>query len=44
MRIIVVDNIDDVLKNALSKQLEWGVRLRSKIGGFFNDSQPKQAN
>jgi ATP-dependent Lon protease len=44
MRIIVVDNIDDVLKNALSKQLEWGVRHRSKIGGFFTDTQPKQAN
>ena len=44
MKIIVVDTIDEVLRNALSKQLEWGVRHRNKIGGFFSDSQPKQAN
>jgi hypothetical protein len=44
MKIIVVDTIDEVLKNALSKKLEWGVRHRNKIGGFFSDSQPKQAN
>jgi len=44
MKLIVVDNIEDVLQNALSKQLEWGVRHRTKIGGFFNDSQPKRAN
>ncbi len=44
MKLIVVDTIDEVLRNALSKQLEWGVRHRNKIGGFFSDSQPKRAN
>ncbi len=44
MKIVVVDTIDEVLRNALLKQLEWGVRHRNKIGGFFSDSQPKQAN
>ena len=44
MKLVVVDSIDDVLKNALSKQLEWGVRHRNKLGGFFTDTQPKRAN
>ena len=42
--IIVVDNMDEVLRHALARQLEWGVRHRNKIGGFFRDSQSKRAN
>jgi ATP-dependent Lon protease len=44
MSIVVVGTIDEVLKHALSKELQWGIRHRNKIGGFFSESEPKRAN
>ena len=44
MKITVVDSMDEVLDIALSKKLEWGIRHRRKIGGFFESVQPKRAN
>ena len=44
VRIVIVDSMDDVMAQALSKKLEWGVRHRRKIGGFFKDRESKTAN
>jgi ATP-dependent Lon protease len=44
MKIVVIDSMDEVLANVLSKKLDWGIRHRQKIGGFFKDQQPKTAN
>jgi ATP-dependent Lon protease len=44
MKIVVVDSMDEVINNALSKKLEWGIRHRRRLGGFFKDREPKTAN
>jgi ATP-dependent Lon protease len=44
MKVMVIDTMDQVLGLALSKKLDWGIRHRRKIGGFFNEHPPKAAN
>ena len=44
MEIIVVETMDEVIPRTLSKRLDWGVKHRRKIGGFFGESHPKSAN
>ncbi|MBU8920280.1 MAG: endopeptidase La [Bacteroidales bacterium] len=44
MKIVIADTIDDVLENALVKKLDWGIKHRRRIGGFFSDNAPKSAN
>ncbi|HSG29788.1 MAG TPA: S16 family serine protease, partial [Candidatus Krumholzibacterium sp.] len=44
MKIVVVDTIEDVLENALSKALDWGIKHRRRIGGFFGDHNHNPAN
>lgn len=44
IEIVVVGNIEDVLKEALSRDLSYGIRRRRKIGGLFDSSSPKSAN
>lgn len=43
MKIVIVDSMNDVLANTLSKKLDWGVERR-KVEGFFGDQPPKPAN
>ena len=44
MKIVVADTIDDVLENALAKKLDWGIKHRRRIGGFFSDQASKSTN
>ena len=44
MKIIVVESMDEVLEHSLTRKLDWGVKHRKRIGGFFGDQAPKSAN
>ncbi len=44
MKLIVVDSIEEVLANSLSKKLDWGVKRRRRIGGFFEEQPTNPAN
>ena len=44
MKVVVIDTMDEVLGYALSKKLDWGIKHRRKIGGFFKETHPKAAN
>ncbi len=44
MKIIVVDSMDQILENALSKKLDWGVKHRRRMGGFFGAAPSDSAN
>jgi len=42
LKIIVVDSMDQVLENALTKKLDWGIEHRRRLGGIFG-SQPRKS-
>ncbi|MBN1163932.1 MAG: endopeptidase La [Candidatus Krumholzibacteriota bacterium] len=44
MKIVVVDSMEEVLANVLSKKLDWGVKHRRRIGGFFGEQPTKPTN
>ncbi|HEY5132452.1 MAG TPA: endopeptidase La [Candidatus Krumholzibacteriaceae bacterium] len=44
LKIIVVDSMDQVLENALTKKLDWGIEHRRSLGGFFGSQPRKSAN
>ena len=44
MKVSVIDTMDEALAYTLSKKLDWGIKHRRKIGGFFKEAPPKAAN
>lgn len=44
MKVVVIDTMDEVLGHVLSKKLDWGIKHRQRIGGFFKQQPPKAAN
>jgi ATP-dependent Lon protease len=44
MKVVVIDTMDEVLAYTLSKKLDWGIKHRRNIGGFFKQQTPKAAN
>lgn len=44
MKVIVIDTMDEILGYTLSKKLDWGIKHRREIGGFFKEAPPKAAN
>ena len=44
VKVITVSSMDDILAQAFSKKLDWGVKHRRKIGDFFGKESPKSAN
>ncbi len=44
LKITIVDSMDQVLENALTKKLDWGIEHRRSLGGFFGSQPRKSAN
>jgi ATP-dependent Lon protease len=44
LKITVVDSMDQILENALTKKLDWGIEHRRSLGGFFGSQPQKSAN
>jgi len=44
LKITVVDSMDQILENALTKKLDWGIEHRRSLGGFFGSQPRKSAN
>ena len=44
LKIIIVDSMDQILENALTKKLDWGIEHRRSLGGFFGSQPRKSAN
>ncbi|MBN2071977.1 MAG: endopeptidase La [Candidatus Krumholzibacteriota bacterium] len=40
MKIITVESMDQILNNALTRKLDWGVKHRRRLGGFFGTDIP----
>ncbi|OQX84993.1 MAG: endopeptidase La [Candidatus Latescibacteria bacterium 4484_7] len=44
LKISTVESMDDVLSQSLSRKLDWGIKHRKSLGGFFEKRPQKSTN